>query len=102
MTKEVEKKEVESTEVETPETVVAETEATQAQAQPQNIELTLNDLKALAQIIDLASTRGAFRANELAGVGSAYNKLTAFLAGVAASTKAAEETQESAEEDQGE
>ena len=45
--------------------------------------ISLVDLNSLAQIIDLASTRGAFKANEMAGVGFLYNKLQAFLAKVA-------------------
>jgi len=42
-------------------------------------ELTFNDLKMLASIIDLASKRGAFQAADLSIVGDAFNKLTAFL-----------------------
>jgi hypothetical protein len=34
-------------------------------------------------IIDVASARGSFRAGEMAGVGTLYNKLSAFLAKVA-------------------
>jgi len=40
-------------------------------------------LKNLSTILDVASTRGAFKANEMAGVGFLYNKLQAFLAKVA-------------------
>lgn len=38
---------------------------------------TLNDqeIRTLAAIIDVASTRGAFKGQELAGVGTLYNKL---------------------------
>lgn len=46
-------------------------------------ELTVNDLTAIKQIIDVASSRGAFKANEMAVVGTTYNKLEAFLAAVA-------------------
>jgi hypothetical protein len=35
----------------------------------------------------VASTRGAFKANEMAGVGFLYNKLQAFLAKVAPEQK---------------
>lgn len=48
-------------------------------AEQQGVELTINDLKAIQQIIDVASQRGAFRANELSSVGDLYNRLTAFL-----------------------
>ena len=34
-------------------------------------------------IIDVASARGSFRAGEMAGVGTLYNKLSGFLAKVA-------------------
>lgn len=43
------------------------------------VQLTLADLQLLAQIIDLASRRGAFQASEMAQVGTAYNKLSLFL-----------------------
>jgi hypothetical protein len=46
-------------------------------------DLSIADLKNLATIIDVASTRGAFRANEMATVGVMFNKLSAFLARVA-------------------
>lgn len=46
-------------------------------------ELNLNDLAALKSIIDVATQRGAFRANELEAVGKLYNKLTSFLDTVA-------------------
>lgn len=83
------------------------TAATQATTAPQDttadtaaktevtpVQLTVNDLQLLAQIVDLASRRGAFQAPELAQVGGAYNKLAAFLAYVEASTKPAEGTVE--------
>jgi hypothetical protein len=42
-------------------------------------DLNLNDLNALRSIIDVASTRGAFKAGEMAAVGTIYNKLDKFL-----------------------
>ena len=39
----------------------------------------LNELAVLAQIVDLATQRGAFRANELTQVGAVYDKLNSFL-----------------------
>lgn len=42
-------------------------------------ELNLNDLAALKSIVDVATTRGAFKAPELEAVGKVYNKLSAFL-----------------------
>ena len=43
----------------------------------------LSDLQLLAQIVDLASQRGAFRGNELTQVGAVFDKLTGFLQNVA-------------------
>jgi hypothetical protein len=54
-------------------------------------DLSIADLKNLATIIDVASTRGAFRANEMATVGVMFNKLSAFLAKVAPVDKPAEQ-----------
>jgi len=45
-------------------------------------ELTINDLNAIKTIIDVASTRGAFRANEMESVGKVFNKLNSFLESV--------------------
>jgi hypothetical protein len=41
--------------------------------------LTLQDLVLVAQIIQIGSQRGTFRAEELADVGNLYTKLIAFL-----------------------
>lgn len=48
----------------------------EAPAQP---DLTITDLQNLRAIIDVASTRGAFKAAEMAAVGTVFNKLDAFL-----------------------
>ena len=67
-------------------TATAQPQAAQAQAQapqPDPTALSIGDLKNLLTILDVASTRGAFKANEMAGVGFLYNKLQAFLAKVA-------------------
>ena len=50
--------------------------------------ITVQDLDAIRNIIDLASSRGAFRANELADVGLLYNKLSQFLEAVVAQAQA--------------
>lgn len=57
---------------------------TQQPADPQEAELNINDLNAMKQIIDIASSRGAFKAAELEAVGKIYNKLSGFLSQVAA------------------
>jgi hypothetical protein len=69
-----------------------------AQPAPQqsSTDLSIADLKNLATIIDVASTRGAFRANEMATVGAMYNKLQAFLARVAPEPKPEAKTAEAA------
>ncbi len=41
--------------------------------------LNLNDLKLMAQIIKIVSTRGAIQAEEMTAVGALYNKLVAFI-----------------------
>lgn len=46
-------------------------------------ELTINDLNAMKVIIDIASSRGAFKPAEMTVVGQTYTKLTAFLDQVA-------------------
>lgn len=45
----------------------------------QGVELTVQDLAVIRSIIDTASTRGAFKANELEVVGKTFNKLDSFL-----------------------
>ena len=72
--------------VEAPEKATAESTAPATeQAQPENDPnaLSIGDLRGLQSIIDVASARGSFRANEMAGVGTLYNKLSTFLAKVA-------------------
>ena len=67
-------------------TATAQPQAAQA-PQPYPTALSIGDLKNLSTILDVASTRGAFKANEMAGVGFLYNKLQAFLAKVAPEQK---------------
>jgi len=47
--------------------------------EPAAPDLNISDLNAVKSIIDIATTRGAFKANELEAVGKTYNKLTLFL-----------------------
>jgi len=56
--------------------------AGQPAGQPDPNALSIGDLKNLSTILDVASTRGAFKAAEMAGVGFLYNKLQAFLSKV--------------------
>ena len=67
-----------------------------------NTQITIADLDTIKNIIDLASTRGAFRGAELSQVGVVYDKLTVFLEAVIAQAKAQEASNAEAGETQGE
>ena len=54
-----------------------QTNQTQEAGVPESI--SLQDLQVLLQIVDLASSRGAFRGPELTQVGAIFDKLNAFL-----------------------
>ena len=53
--------------------------AAQAQAAQDPVSITVTDLQALVNLIDVASSRGAFRGPELTAVGTLYSKLATFL-----------------------
>jgi len=58
------------------------------EAAPQeSAELSISDLGAMKTIIDIASSRGAFKPNEMIAVGQTYNKLSTFLENVAKTSK---------------
>ena len=57
----------------------------QAQTQPQG--LTLQDLVLVAQIIQMSTSKGVFRAEDLLQVGSLYTRLVAFLESTGAISK---------------
>jgi hypothetical protein len=65
----------------------------QEQEQQSSTELTINDLNAMKVIIDIASSRGAFKPNEMVAVGQTYTKLTAFLDTVAKQAEAQKASQ---------
>ena len=46
---------------------------------PQQAGLSLNDISAAVQVIDMASGRGAVRGDELLAVGTVRERLVAFL-----------------------
>jgi len=75
---------------------VEEAVETTDQAVPESINLS--DLGLLAQIVDLATQRGAFRANELSQVGTVYDKLNSFLSYIQAQQAEAQANEEAAEE----
>lgn len=58
------------------------------------MNLNINDLATMANVIDLATQRGAFRANELKPVGELFEKITAFVK--AAQDQAKKEEEEAA------
>ena len=61
---------------------------------PQAPSLGVNDLKVMANIIEVVSNRGAIRANEMAAVGNVYNILMNFLIANGAVKPAEENTAE--------
>jgi hypothetical protein len=65
-------------------------------------QITVADLDTIKNIINLASTRGAFRGEELSQVGAVYDKLCAFLEAVIAQAQAQETTNAGAGATQGE
>ena len=56
------------------------------------MEITVNDIAAVVQVIDVVTARGAFRGEELTQVGNLRDKFAAF---VRAAQEAAEAEQES-------
>ena len=62
---------------------------TETQGNPN--ELNIQDLALARAVIELATERGTFKANEIASVGALYNKLDAFLKEEEAQAAAAKE-----------
>jgi len=76
----------------TKKTATAAAEAPKAPAGSPDLksgELTVQDLNTIKAIIDVASQRGAFKANEMQAVGTTYNKLESFLNAIQAQQQAA-------------
>lgn len=59
------------------------------------MQLTVNDIAAAVQIIDVVTSRGAFRGDELSQVGALRDKFAAFVT----ATQEAQSTQESVDTD---
>jgi hypothetical protein len=72
--------EVQKQEAQAPAAEAANADA--AAQQPQGPDLNVSDLVALKNIIEVATTRGAFKATELEAVGKTFNKLNTFLEAV--------------------
>jgi hypothetical protein len=69
----------------------APVEGAPTQAPEAAAELNINDLNAMKVIIDIASSRGAFKPNEMTAVGQTYTKLTNFLEQVAKQSEGAKQ-----------
>ncbi len=65
----------------------------QQQAAPADAgpDLNINDLNSLKVIIDIASSRGAFKPSEMVAVGQTYAKLAAFLDAVSKTAEGAKQ-----------
>lgn len=57
----------------------ADASGTGAAQQSPGSDLNISDLLAVKSIIDIASQRGAFKANEMEAVGKTYNRINTFL-----------------------
>jgi uncharacterized protein YfkK (UPF0435 family) len=68
----------------------------------ENHQITVADLNGLRDIIDIACTRGAFRAQEMQQVGELYNKLSGFLEAVVAQAQEQSGNTDNAEQPKGE
>ena len=60
-------------------------------------QLSITDFALLKNVIDVACSRGAFKAAEMKSVGEVYDKLTAFLTAVVAQAEAESQTQKQGE-----
>lgn len=61
-----------------------------------NTQITLSDLQSLKVCVEVACSRGAYRAEEMQAIGTVYNNLTKFLGAVTPQTTPANDTAESA------
>lgn len=61
-------------------------------------DLNIQDLAVMRSVIETATERGTFKAQELAAVGTLFNKLDMFLKAVEDQAKAAQESAEAAQE----
>jgi len=70
-------------------------DTTQPTPEP-NIQITLSDLQSLKVCVEVACSRGAYRAEEMQAIGTVYNNLAKFLSTVTPQTTQAGDTAESA------
>jgi hypothetical protein len=64
------------------------TEVTTTEQAAEPVNITVADLQGLVNLIDVASSRGAFRGAELAAVGTLYTKIATFLQQILGSQEA--------------
>ena len=64
---------------------------------PDQPNVSIGDIMVLKQIVEVATARGAFRANELTQIGTVYDRISAWIDTVVPPAEVAEE---SADEDQ--
>lgn len=64
--------------------------------------ISISDLVAIRNIMNVAAERGAFKAEEMLDVGTIYTKLNNFLEAVIAQSQAQEQSADFAEQPQGE
>lgn len=62
------------------------------------MDLSLADLAKMAEIINICTQRGAFRADELLPVGELYNKLQTFLQAASTAAQEGQEQQDTKKE----
>ena len=77
----------------------AQPQATAPQGEQKAVELTVQDLGVIRSVIDVASQRGAFKANEMEAVGKTYNKLDTFLQQVQKAEEEAKKANEATKEE---
>ena len=63
-----------------------------------NPNISIQDLATIRDLLDLACTRGAYRADEVRSVGEMYEKLTQFLKSVVEQAEAAQQAAQSADQ----
>jgi hypothetical protein len=75
--------------------MISDTTTTSSVEQPAEDRptLTLQDLTAILQALETASTRGAWKANELSAVGGLYDRIAAFLNAAREAQAKSEETE---------
>lgn len=64
------------------ENVTTETVEETTQQSPQGPDLNISDLLGVKNVLEVAISRGAFKATEVEAVGKVFNKLNAFLEAV--------------------